>query len=63
QHMTTNEEKIKYYALITKLYKKQSDVVPNILFFTISDYREQKLESYGIKYNVYVRTFLLKEVL
>ncbi|MDA2275166.1 replication-relaxation family protein [Bacillus cereus] len=63
QHMKTNEEKIKYYGLIAKLYKKQSNTVPNILFFTISDYREQKLESYGIKYNVYVRTFLLKDVL
>ncbi|QWH31835.1 hypothetical protein EXW51_28500 (plasmid) [Bacillus mycoides] len=58
-----NEEKIKYYGLIAKLYKKQKDIVPNILFFTISDYREKKLESYGIKYNVYVRTFLLIEVL
>ncbi len=55
--MKNNEEKIQYYSLITKLYKKQRDIVPNILFFTISDYREQKLESYGIKYNVYVRTF------
>ncbi|MBJ7961456.1 replication-relaxation family protein [Bacillus cereus group sp. N28] len=63
QHMKINEDKIKYYGLIAKLYKKQRDIVPNILFFTISDYREKKLESYGIKYNVHVRTFLLKEVL
>lgn len=28
-----NEEKIQYYSLITKLYKKQSDVVPHISFF------------------------------
>ncbi|QKH04915.1 hypothetical protein FOC93_01720 (plasmid) [Bacillus cereus] len=56
-------EKIHYYSLITKLYKKQSGVVPNILFFSISDYHEQKLESCGTKYNVYVRTFLLKEFL
>ncbi|PGU16079.1 replication-relaxation family protein [Bacillus thuringiensis] len=63
QHMKNNEEKIHYYSLIAKLYKKQKNIVPNILFFTISDYREKKLESYGIKYNVYVRTFLLKEVL
>ncbi|EJR95206.1 MULTISPECIES: replication-relaxation family protein [Bacillus] len=63
QHMKNNEEKIQYYSLIAKLYKKQKDIVPNILFFTISDYREKKLESYGMKYNVYVRTFLLKEVL
>ncbi|ARJ25845.1 hypothetical protein B7492_32955 (plasmid) [Bacillus mycoides] len=63
QHMKNNEEKIHYYSLIAKLYKKQKDIVPNILFFTISDYREKKLESYGMKYNVYVRTFLLKEVL
>jgi len=43
------EEKIQYYSLITKLYKKQSDVVPHIFFFTISNYREQNFESYGIK--------------
>ncbi|PDY44649.1 replication-relaxation family protein [Bacillus pseudomycoides] len=63
QHMKVNEEKIKHYALIAKIYKKQRDIMPNILFFTISDYREKKLESYGIKHKVYVRTFLLKEVL
>ncbi|MGG5805705.1 replication-relaxation family protein [Bacillus mycoides] len=63
QHMKNNEEKIQYYSLIAKIYKNQKDITPNILFFTISDYREKKLESYGIKYNVYVRTFLLKEVL
>lgn len=28
-----NEEKIQYYSLITKLYKKQSDFVPHIFFF------------------------------
>ncbi len=44
-----NEEKIQYYSLITKLYKKQSDVVPHIFFFTISNYREQNFKSYGIK--------------
>ncbi|PGP64792.1 hypothetical protein CN998_26665 [Bacillus cereus] len=63
QHMKTNEEKIQNYGLIAKIYKNQKDITPSILFFTISDYREKKLESYGIKYNVYVRTFLLKEVL
>ncbi|MGN4931954.1 replication-relaxation family protein [Bacillus cereus group sp. MYBK14-1] len=62
QHMKNNEEKIRYYSLIAKLYKKQRDVIPNILFFTISDYREKKLEEYGIKYNVYIRTFLIKDV-
>ncbi|PGA48032.1 hypothetical protein COL84_29915, partial [Bacillus pseudomycoides] len=54
QHMKVNEEKIKHYALIAKIYKKQRDIMPNILFFTISDYREKKLESYGIKHKVYV---------
>ncbi|MGO0658768.1 replication-relaxation family protein [Bacillus mycoides] len=63
QHMKTNEEKIQNYGLIAKIYKNKKDITPSILFFTISDYREKKLESYGIKYNVYVRTFLLKEVL
>lgn len=63
QHMKVNEEKIQYYGLITKIYRKQNNIVPNVLFFTISDYREKKLEDYGVKYNVYVRTFLLKEIL
>ncbi|SFD17873.1 Replication-relaxation [Bacillus sp. 491mf] len=63
QHMKVNEEKIQYYGLITKIYRKQNNIVPNVLFFTISDYREKKLEDYGVKYNVYVRTFLLKDIL
>uniref|UniRef100_UPI00402AA8D5 replication-relaxation family protein n=1 Tax=Bacillus sp. DX2.2 TaxID=3073452 RepID=UPI00402AA8D5 len=63
QHMKTNEQKIQYYGLIARIYKEQQHITPNVLFFTISDYREKKLESYGMKYNVYVRTFLLKDIL
>lgn len=34
-----------------------------ISFFHDNNYPEKKIERYGIKYNVYVSTFLLKEVL
>ncbi|MGQ7181283.1 hypothetical protein ACUOA5_42475, partial [Escherichia coli] len=34
-----------------------------LLFFTISDCREKKLESEAIKYGVYLQTYLLQNVL
>ena len=63
QHMKENEQKLQAYSLITKLYKEKQNITPVILFFTISDYREHKLESYAVKYNVYLRTFLMKDVI
>ncbi len=63
QHMKVNEKKIQYYAYLTKIYQKQQNKVPILLFFTISDCREKKLESEAIKYGVYVQTYLLKDAL
>ncbi|PEF36410.1 replication-relaxation family protein [Bacillus wiedmannii] len=63
QHMKENEKKLRYYGYLTKIYQKQQNIVPVILFFTISDFREKKLESDAIKYSVYVQTYLLKDVL
>ncbi|PFK07885.1 replication-relaxation family protein [Bacillus cereus] len=63
QHMKENEKKIQYYAYLTKIYQKQQNKVPILLFFTISDCREKKLESEAIKYGVYVQTYLLKDAL
>jgi len=63
QHMKENEKKLRYYGYLTKIYQKQQNIVPVILFFTISDFREKKLESDAIKYSVYVQTYLLRDVL
>ncbi|MDR4329267.1 replication-relaxation family protein [Bacillus pseudomycoides] len=63
QHMKENEKKLCNYGYLTKIYQKQQNIVPVILFFTISDFREKKLESDAIKYSVYVQTYLLKDVL
>ncbi|WP_317188303.1 hypothetical protein, partial [Escherichia coli] len=63
QHMKVNEKKIQYYAYLTKIYQKQQNKVPILLFFTISDCREKKLESEAIKYGVYLQTYLLQNVL
>ncbi|MHB0801005.1 replication-relaxation family protein [Bacillus thuringiensis] len=63
QHMKVNQKKIQYYAYLTKIYQKQQNKVPILLFFTISDCREKKLESEAIKCGVYVQTYLLKDTL
>ncbi|MGX5575035.1 replication-relaxation family protein [Bacillus toyonensis] len=63
QHMKVNQKKIQYYAYLTKIYKKQQNKVPILLFFTISDCREKKLESEAIKCGVYLQTYLLKDTL
>ncbi|WP_144489329.1 replication-relaxation family protein [Bacillus thuringiensis] len=63
QHMKVNEKKIQYYAYLTKIYQKQQNKVPILLFFTISDCREKKLESEAMKYGVYLQTYLLQNVL
>ena len=50
-----NEEKIQYYSLITKLYKNKVMSCHIFSFFTISNYREQNLESYGIKIEMFLQ--------
>lgn len=56
QHMKVNEEKIQYYGLIAKnIYNKET------LCLTLDFLPYQKI--YVMKYNVYVRIFLIKEAL
>ncbi len=63
QNMRVNEDKVYYYSLITKIYKEQQNITPIIIFFTISDYREEKLQSYAIKHDIHLQTYLIKDVL
>ncbi|MGQ0421009.1 hypothetical protein ACT4US_19775, partial [Bacillus sp. HC-Mk] len=63
KYVPVDEKKIQYYAYLTKIYQKQQNKVPILLFFTISDCREKKLESEAIKYGVYLQTYLLQNVL
>lgn len=63
QKMKANEEKLKKYAEYTQLYKQTyNGKKPVIHFFTISSYRQQKLEQLASKYDVYVRVYFIPEV-
>ncbi|MBE5107831.1 replication-relaxation family protein [Bacillus thuringiensis] len=62
QHMKANEHKIQLYGHITDIYKRQNAIVPVIIFFTLSDYRQLKLEQYAIKQNVFMRTFVMEDM-
>lgn len=50
------------YGHITDIYKRQQDIIPVIIFFTLSDYRQSKLEQYAIKQNVFMRTFVMEDM-
>lgn len=62
QHMKANEHKIQLYGHITDIYKRQNAIVPVIIFFTLSDYRQSKLEQYAVKQNVFMRTFVMDDI-
>ncbi|SDE68906.1 Replication-relaxation [Bacillus wiedmannii] len=62
QHMKANEHKIQLYGHITDIYKRQNAIVPVINFFTLSDYRQSKLEQYAINRNVFMRTFVMEDI-
>ncbi|OOG90331.1 hypothetical protein BTH41_03329 [Bacillus mycoides] len=62
QHMKANEHKIQLYGHITDIYKRQNAIVPVIIFFTLSDYRQSKLEQYAVKQNVFLRTFIMHDL-
>ena len=50
QKMVVNDEKLKCYEEFTKIYKqKYKGKVPVIHFFTITKYREKKLEQLADK--------------
>ncbi|PGZ69865.1 replication-relaxation family protein [Bacillus sp. AFS029637] len=62
QHMKANEHKIQLYGHLTDIYKRQNAIVPVINFFTLSDYRQSKLEQYATKQNVFMRTFVMDHI-
>ena len=62
QHMKVNEKKLQLYGNITNIYKKQKGTIPVIIFFTLSDCRQCRLEEYAMKYNVFLRTMVVKEI-
>lgn len=62
QKMLVNDEKLKYYEEFTKIYKqKYNGKVPVIHFFTITKYREKKLEQLAAKYDVFVKVYVIQE--
>ncbi|MFB5555311.1 replication-relaxation family protein [Bacillus cytotoxicus] len=62
QKMVVNDRKLKCYEEFTKIYKqKYKGKVPVIHFFTITKYREQKLEKLAAKYDVFVKVYVIEE--
>ena len=60
--MVVNDEKLKCYEEFTKIYKqKYKGKVPVIHFFTITKYREKKLEQLA-KYDVFVKVYVIQEI-
>ncbi|OUA51437.1 replication-relaxation family protein [Bacillus thuringiensis] len=63
QKMVVNDEKLKCYEELTKIYKqKYNGKVPVIHFFTITKYREKKLEQLAAKYDVFVKVYVIQEI-
>lgn len=63
QKMKVNEEKIKKYEEFTQIYKqKHNGKMPVIHFFTVTKYREKKLEELAAKYDVFVRVYVIEEI-
>ncbi|KXY21209.1 replication-relaxation family protein [Bacillus sp. FSL K6-0067] len=63
QKMVVNEEKLKCYEELTKIYKqKYNGKVPVIHFFTITKYREKKLEQLAAKYDIFVKVYVIQEI-
>ncbi|WP_459503098.1 replication-relaxation family protein [Bacillus sp. C1] len=62
QKMIVNDEKLKCYEEFTKIYKqKYNGKVPVIHFFTITKYREKRLEQLAAKYDVFMKVYLFQE--
>ncbi|MEC2465540.1 hypothetical protein P9X10_11600, partial [Bacillus cereus] len=58
--MIVNDEKLKKYEELTQIYKqKHNGKVPVIHFFTITKYREKKLEQLANKYKVFVKVYVI----
>lgn len=59
--MVVNDEKLKCYEEFTQIYKqKYNGKVPVIHFFTITKYREKKLEQLASKYGVFVKVYVIQ---
>ncbi|AFU14569.1 Phage protein [Bacillus thuringiensis MC28] len=63
QMMNVNSEKLKRYGEFTIYYKnKYNGKVPIIHFFTVTKYREKKLEELAAKYDVFVKVYVIQEI-
>lgn len=62
QMMNVNSEKMSRYKEFTYYYKnKYNGKVPVIHFFTLTEYRQKKLEQLAAKYDIYVKVYVLRE--
>ena len=60
QKMKVNEEKLKNYEEFTQIYKqKHNGKMPVIHFFTVTKYREMRLEELVAKYDVFVKVYVI----
>lgn len=56
QKMKVNDEKLKKYEEFTRIYKqKYNGKMPVIHFFTVTKYKEKKLEELAGKYDMFVK--------
>ncbi|MCP1124542.1 replication-relaxation family protein [Bacillus sp. 3103sda1] len=62
QKMKVNEEKLKKYEEFTFIYKKKYGKVPVIHFFTVTPFREKKLEQMAAKYEVFAKVYIIQEL-
>ncbi|SCM94539.1 Uncharacterized protein BWINRASL_02190 [Bacillus mycoides] len=63
QKMKVTEEKLKKYKEFTQIYKqKYNGKMPVIYYFTITKYREKKLEELAAKYDVFVNAYIIEEI-
>ncbi|PEF21353.1 replication-relaxation family protein [Bacillus pseudomycoides] len=63
QKMKINKGKLKKYEEFTQIYKqKYNGKVPIIHFFTVTKYREKKLEQLAAKYDIYVKVYVIQSI-
>ncbi|PGS04869.1 hypothetical protein COC45_28335 [Bacillus cereus] len=63
QKMKVNEEKLKKYEELTQIYKqKHNGKMPVIHFFTVTKYREMRLEELAAKYDVFVKVYVITNI-
>lgn len=63
QKMKINEEKLRKYEEFTQIYKqKYNGKMPVIHFFTITKYREKKLEQLAAKYDLFVKVYVVSSI-